>query len=253
MAITEVFPNPTVRNVIFQIIFPNLFYMEQKIGEIQLKIMPEFPESLLLQRQQILLADLGPNVKLQDLPEKPGMEAGNRIWQFKSPKGYDLNIMANSLDINSQVHKTYQNPAASVRFRDLIEYVLQHFFTVISVPLVQRVGLRYIDECPIPTKDTKTFLEYYNSTFPTSRFPIEQAEEMEFKAVVRMADYSLRYSEALRRDGPKYSLLLDFDGFALNVEPGKVLETTDKLHTSIVAEFEKTIKEPLVNFMRGKA
>jgi len=46
MQINEVFPNPTVKQVIFQIRFPNLFYLESKIGEYQLKIMQRFPESV---------------------------------------------------------------------------------------------------------------------------------------------------------------------------------------------------------------
>jgi hypothetical protein len=37
------------------------------------------------------------------------------------------------------------------------------------------------------------------------------------------------------------------------VESDKILKTTDRLHTSIVAEFEKTIKQPLLDFMRRKA
>jgi hypothetical protein len=39
MAIEEVFPNPTVKQVAFEIRFPNLFYLESKIGELQVKIM----------------------------------------------------------------------------------------------------------------------------------------------------------------------------------------------------------------------
>lgn len=38
MPINEVFVNPTVKQVIFQVKFPNLFFIESKIGDIQLKI-----------------------------------------------------------------------------------------------------------------------------------------------------------------------------------------------------------------------
>jgi uncharacterized protein (TIGR04255 family) len=156
------------------------------------------------------------------------------------------------LDINSQYHKTYDNAASEVKFRDLISFVLKSFFDVVRVPIVQRVGLRYIDDCPIPAKNNAAFLEYYNSTFPTDRFPIEHAEEMEFKTVVRREDYSLRFAEALRHDGSKYTLVLDFDGFAINVDPQRVLETTDKLHTLIIAEYENSIRQPVIDFMRRK-
>ena len=33
MPIHEVFPSPTVKQVIFQVRFPNLFYLESRMGE----------------------------------------------------------------------------------------------------------------------------------------------------------------------------------------------------------------------------
>ena len=47
----EIFSNPTVKKVIFQIRFPNLFFIENKIGDFQLKIMGMFPESKLIFRR----------------------------------------------------------------------------------------------------------------------------------------------------------------------------------------------------------
>ena len=34
----EIYPNPTVKRVIFQARFPNLFYLESKIGDLQLLV-----------------------------------------------------------------------------------------------------------------------------------------------------------------------------------------------------------------------
>jgi len=39
MAIAEIFPNPTVKSVFFEVRFPNLFYLEAKIGDLQLKVL----------------------------------------------------------------------------------------------------------------------------------------------------------------------------------------------------------------------
>ena len=109
MQINEVFPRPTVKTVIFQIRYPNLFYIENKIGELQIKIMDRFPESALLFLRQVLLADIGPEVKEEDRPKLDEM-MGTKIWQFTSPLEYKLNVQANSLDITSKIHKTYNNP-----------------------------------------------------------------------------------------------------------------------------------------------
>ena len=55
MAINEVFPNPTVKQVIFQIRFPALFAMESLVGDLQVKIMDNLPDSRLIQQTQVVI------------------------------------------------------------------------------------------------------------------------------------------------------------------------------------------------------
>ena len=251
MSISEVFPNPTAKEVIFQIRFPNLFYMENKIGELQLKIMKEFPQSTLLFRRQILFADIGPEVKLEDIPSDSDRETGKKIWQFKSDKNFKLNVLNDSLDITSEYHKTY-NLEGGDKFRDIIKFVLDHFFSVTSIPIINRIGLRYIDECPIPSKDNSAFKSYYKSSFPLDRFNLADASEMDFKTVVRNGDYHLRYIESLQKINDEYKLILDFDGFAENITSEDCLTITDDLHTIILEEYERTIKEPVYKYMRQR-
>ena len=250
MAIDEVFPNPTVKQVIFQIVFPNLFYIEKMIGDFQLKIMKEFPESTLLHRRQFAWADVGPEVKLTEVESKLEKEpTGQKIWQFKSPKDFLLNVQNNSLDITSSYHKTY-NLEGGEKFRDIIKLVLDKFFEVISLPIINRIGLRYIDECPIPSKDNATFISYYGSGFPIKRLNLADATEMDFKTIVKRKGYYLRYVESLQMVKDEYKLILDFDGFAMNVNPKDCLKVTDKLHQLISKEYEKTIKAPVKEYMR---
>ena len=251
MSINEVFPNSTVKQVIFQIKFPNLFYMENKIGDLQLKIMKEFPQSKLLFRRQLLFADIGPEGKLENIPGGSEKGTGKKIWQFKSDKNFQLNVSSDSLDITSEHHKTY-NLKGGDKFRDIIKFVLDCFFEVTSVPIINRIGLRYIDECPIPSKDNSTFISYYNSTFPLGRFNLADANEMDFKTVIRKDKYYLRYIESLRKVGDEYKLILDFDGFAENIDPEDCLTVTDDLHTIISEEYKRTIKEPVYKYMRQR-
>jgi len=250
MAIEEIFPNPTVKQVIFQIMFPNLFYIENKIGEFQLKIMNEFPESTLLHRRQFTWADVGPDIKLTEIESKLEKEpTGQRIWQFKSPKNFQMNVTSNTLDITSSYHKTY-NLEGGDKFRDIIEFVLDNFSQVIALPIIKRSGLRYIDECPIPSKENSVFRSYYNSVFPLDRFDLADAHEMDFKTVVKKGNYLLRYVESLQKVQDEYKLILDFDGLSTNVKPEDCLMVTDDLHQLISNEYEKTIKEPVKEYMR---
>ena len=251
MSIEEIFPNPTVKQVIFQIRFPNLFYMENKVGDLQVEIMEKFPESRLLIRKQVVFADIGPGVKLSDIQGDLGLDedTGRKVWQFKSDKDFQLSILSDSLDITSQYHKTY-NLEGSDKFRDIIEYVLDRFFRITSIPIINRIGLRYIDECPLPSKDNDTYKLYYDSAFPLDRFNLSDATEMDFKTVIKRGEYNLRYIESLQKTGDKYKLILDFDGFAVNISSQDYLRITDDLHAIISDEYERTIKEPVYEYMR---
>lgn len=253
MSINEVFPNPTVKKVIFQIKFPNLFFIEKRIGEFQLKIMNEFPESSLLFRRQVVFVDTGPEGKLENIPAELDNEKGKKIWQFTSPKGYKLNVLSDSLDITSEFHKTYNNHQSDNRFRDIIKLVFDSFSEIVAVPIkISRIGLRYIDECPIVSKNNRSFRLYYNSVFPLSRFNLSDAEEMDFKTVVRKGDYFLRYVESIRKIDEENKLILDFDAYAVDVTSENCLAATDTLHDLILEEYVKTIKEPVYRYMRRR-
>lgn len=251
MSIEEIFPNPTVKQVVFQIRFPNLFYMENKVGDLQVEIMEKFPESQLLIRKQLVFADIGPGIKLSDIQSDLGLdeETGRKVWQFKSEKGFQLSILSDSLDITSQYHKTY-NLEGSDKFRDIIEYVVDRFLRITSIPIINRIGLRYIDECPLPSKDNDTYRLYYDSAFPLERFNLSDATEMDFKTVIKKGEYYLRYIESLQKTGDEYKLTLDFDGFAVNISSKDYLRITDDLHTIISDEYERAIKEPVYEYMR---
>lgn len=247
MRTKEIFPYPTVKEVIFQIRFPNLFYIEDKIGELQLRIMKEFPNSSLLFRRQAFFVDAGPEAKERNI--KFDEEKGAKIWQFESPKKYKLNVLSNSLDISSNYHKSYDLGEGD-KFRDIIGFTVNNFLEIIRLPLITRIGLRYIDECPIPEKRNEKFLSYYGSTFPLSRFNIEDAIEMEFVTRTIKENYFLRYGESLKIVEGSYKLILDFDAYAENISPEIYLSTTDDLHNIISEEFFNTVKEPVRNYMR---
>ena len=252
MSTNEIYPNPTVKQVIFQIRFPNLFYIESKIGDLQLKIMQEFPESRLVHRRSVVFADLGPDVKLVDVTEDIKGEPLQKIWEFKSPKNVRLNVLSDSLDITSEHHKTY-NIGDVDKFRDVIEFVVDRFLSVTNIPVISRIGLRYIDECPMPpNKDNNSFKEFYNSAFPLNRFDLADAKEMATVALVKKGEYFMRYMERLVKIEDDWKLILDFDGIAQAVPKDNYLTVTDSLHEIISNEFHKTIREPVREYMRQR-
>jgi len=250
MGINEVFLRPTVKQVAFQILFPNLFGIENKIGEFQLKIFEKFPDSRLLTRRQVLFADIGPEGKMENIPSFDDTRLGNKIWQFLSANKYELNITNNSLTIISKVHKSY-NQGDGEKFRDIIEYVISPFITTINPPLINRLGLRYTDYCPIFEKNNKSFKEYYNTLFPLNKFKIEDSEEILFRGVTKRKKFNLIYMEQLlKAEEKKWEHIMDFDAFALNLKPSELVSVTDKLHDIISQEYNDRITEKFKEYMR---
>lgn len=249
MVITEVFPNPTVKQVAFELKFPNLFYLENKIGDFQMKIMGDYPKSELLYRRNIVFADLGPKGDFKPLEE----DVGKKIWEFSSDdKGSKISITTNSLTIISEHYKTYNLDNAH-KFRDAIKSVVNSFIEIMGLSVFSRIGLRYIDECPVPAMNNEQFKSYYNSTFPIDRFNMTDVIEMVFRTVVRRGSLNLIYIEALRKnDQNVYKLILDFDGFAKDIPSKDFLNVVDEMHRLISAEYETTIKEPVYEYMRRK-
>lgn len=252
MAISEVFPKPTVKEVHFQIRFPNLFFIERKIGDFQLRIMRRFPESRLVLKRHFLLGELPLDGRVELQPDAPDPNATEKIWQFDSKDGVTVNVATSSLGIHSTQHKTYDHADATDKFRDVIELVVAPFLEITSLPILTRIGLRYIDLCPIPSRSSDEFAGYYNSALPLQRFKLEDARELQTIAVVRRGDCFLRYAEAvqIKEDGG-LQLKLDFDGFTESVDASSYLNTTDRLHDTISAEYESSIKEPVYAYMRG--
>jgi uncharacterized protein (TIGR04255 family) len=253
MAKDEVFIKPTVKEVHFEIRFPNLFYIESKIGDFQVKVMEKFPESKLLFQHQFLLADTGIDGKLQAPPDLGDSGAVNKIWSFTSGTGVEVIVKNNSLGILSRKHKTYSNPSSDEKFRDMIEFVVTNFITVMAIPVIKRIGLRYIDKCPIPNMNNVEFQKWYNTTFPLNRFNLSNATEMTFKTTVKRGAYFLRFSETLNKKNGGYILVLDFDGFAEELKPAQYLSVADGLHTIISEEYFLSVKEPVLDFMRQKS
>ena len=248
----EVFPNPTVLQVVFQIRFPSLFFIEGRLGDIQLAIMSQFPESEVRLHRAVLLAQgMDPEAMVKQLPPP---ESTMKIWTFKNRLGVVVELKQDSLTILSTQHKSYKTGPGS--FRSVIEFVLASLLKLVPIPVVTRLGLRYIDACPVPNFSTDGIASYYNSTLPLNRFGAESISgEMVMRATVaRGQNRRLQYAEQLQpadaTTGTPAKLILDFDASAENIIPESILSVADDLHSLIRAEFEATIKQPVIDWMR---
>lgn len=250
MTIEEVFPNPTVKSVIFQIRFPALFAMESLIGDFQTKIMEQFPESRQIIRARIIMAEVGADKNGPEQLQEADTGAAKKIWQFESESGTVMNVTRDSLALTSSVHKTYANPEADVRFRDAIQLAVENLLRTTKIPKFRRIGLRYINNCPVPEGGIEEFRRWYDSALPLDRFEMDDALELQLLARVRRGGCHLAFRETLEKKGDDRILTLDFDAYEEGIKAERYLEVSDHLHTLVSEEYERSIKEPVYDYMR---
>lgn len=244
----EIFPNPVVKQVAFEVRFPNLFFIEGRIGEFQVQVMKDFPQSeLILRRSVMFFAGTPENIK--DLASQQGTDSVDKIWQFKSAIGTKLEISSKNLVLTSDHHRSYKY-GEEPTFRTIIKRVIDPFFEMVKLSVVQRIGLRYINECPIFDRNTEHFNECYNSILPLGRFRLENVTNMDCAVVTSAEKCQFRHLESMRLTVERDVLALDIDAWSENVPVEKFMDATDTLYDTISSDFMATVKEPILEFMR---
>ena len=247
----EIFKNPTVKEVIFKITFPSFFSIEGKIGEFQLGIMDRFPKSKLLYSHSFIIGQ-GPGSQI----DKEESFSPTKIWQFMTEaEDIVLNITNESLDISSKQHKTYNNShsKSEERFRDTVSNVVDGFLDLVKVNVINRIGLRYVDNCPLPeTLSVPTFLEYYNSSVNLKNLEIEKFDTVnrwytEIDTINENGVY-LKFKEILTK-AETWIYNLDFDGAMLKIPAAEYLKCLDLIHLQTSKQYLAHINSPVIEIM----
>lgn len=241
----EVFPNAPLVEVAYEVRFPNMFSIPQAIGEFQIKIMDDFPKASQLFTTQIAIEDGIPKISAEN--------AGRSIpsWQFESETGKTkIVIRTDRLSIISQEYNSYDH-SSGIKFRDAINKIVTEFLQIVPIKKFARIGLRYIDHCPLDEKTNQYFTNYYIPVFDIEKNKVEDIFESHIVIRKKIGVYGLLYQCKISKIEDNYKYILDFDSYAENVHSAKFLSVTDELRRIDRGEFFSSITENFKQKMRG--
>lgn len=242
----EVLKNPSVVEVVFEVRFPNLFYIAQKIGEYQLEIMDDFPKASQIIEQSVVIGGAKANVSDENI-EKP-----IPFWQFENKTGKTkIIIRSNRLNIISQEYKSYNHPEVDNRFRDLITKIVPTFLEKVPIKNFSRVGIRYIDYCPLEERNNEYFETFYIPVININKYKIEDIVENHVLIRTKRGNYYLLFQCGIRQFEGKYQYYLDYDGYANDIGTDNFIVVTDDLQKMIKKEYYSNITEKFKQYMRG--
>ncbi len=113
-----------------------------------------------------------------------------------------------------------------------------------------RLGIRYIDHCPLEKLENEYFKNFYTPLFDIDRYKLEDIIENRMLFRVRKKNYQLLFQSAIREIDNSYKYIMDFDGYSINVEASNFLNVTDELKHLIKKEFLSNITENFKEYMR---
>lgn len=245
MSDDEVYTNPPVKQVVFQVKFPNLFYIENKVGDFQMEIMDRFPDSVLALQKVIFAGEVKKGDNFDSIPEN----GVRKIWKFTSKLGTELELQNDSLTLSSDHHVSYALGDPEKQFKDVMCFAVDRLLKTVPIPVFTRIGLRYVNHCPIMSASNRSFYTFYDSCLPLRRFPLSQATDAETVVVTNLdSGFGLIYKEKLVLG--EHELILDMDAFHGQAKSSEYVGIADNLHVIISEQFWKTAKEPMRAYMR---
>jgi len=240
----EVFANSPLFEVAFEVRFPHLFYIAQKIGEFQLDIVDDFPKSSQVFTQSFVFGE-----KREVIPDKDNVNA-IPSWQFENETGKTrIVVYSNKLNIISREYKSYNHPSEK-KFKDLITKILSVFAKTVPMKKFSRIGIRYIDHCPLERLDNEYFKNYYNPIFNIDKYKVEDILDNLFMVNIKREQYNLLFQCGIRKLDVGYKYIMDYDGYATEIEADSCITTTDELRRLIKKEFLSNITEDFKKYMR---
>jgi len=209
--INEVFKNPAVIEVAYEVRFPPQFYISRKIGDYQLVILDEFPESS--QQVQTMVTLDANGVALKDEANKPVLN-----WVFENVDSKTkITVKQNSLSIISTEFKSYDSGPEN-KFKDVVSQVVSKFRKHIPIKNFTRLGLRYIDRCPLDELTNEYFGKFYMPVIDINKYRLEDLIDTLIQIRMKKPPHYLHFQSGIKLFGEKYKYFMDFDGYAQNVD-----------------------------------
>lgn len=242
----EVFPKAPLIEVAYEVRFPSLFYIPQEIGAFQLKIMDDYPKASQLLSTQIAIEDGVPKV----VGEAGGKATSSWLFQSENEKT-KVTVKLDRLSISSSEYNSYDHPSGK-KFRDVINKIVTEFLQIFPIKKFTRIGLRYIDHCPLDEKSNEYFTNYYVPVFDVNKYKIDDMIENHIVMRMTKGDYNLLFQCKIAKINEFYKYILDFDSYAINIDSTDFLTVTDDLRRLDRSEFLSNITENFRIYMRGE-
>jgi len=228
----EVFPNPAVREVAFEIRFPPRLRVNAELWRFQDHLAEEYPNP---DSEAVLM---------------PPSAAPINVSVFQSPAtGRTVKVSQQNFVLAFTRYTCFEDFKAEVLAKTRV------FCETFEVKSLTRVGLRYVNEIILPTgEDRASMLRFVRPIIDFSRVGIESVEEFFTQIRIRHRNHMVLLRSVTLPDSERRNraYVLDIDCHSQGALPFGSLESVlDEYHDTAQRYFLDHITEEFKNKMRG--
>jgi uncharacterized protein (TIGR04255 family) len=232
---------PPLSEVVFEINFPRLFAVEDRIADYQQRVLETYPES-----GDEFVLHLPPAVAIGKAPKPEGSLTPVRSFVFKNKANSRIvrvSVVHFNLIVSDYLHFEDYKGALLAALKPAVE--------IFQLSRVERVGLRYINRIPIPQKQASaTYRDYVRSPIDSRVFEPHQINSFLTEVSLDLGNNkNLTIRSGLlpaQGDSETRKYLVDLDcsspeGVALS---GRAIsDLLDDYHESIESEFKRAMTD----------
>ena len=205
----------------------------------------------------------------------PRLRVAPEMWRFQEvleteypevaletallPNGATVSVTVFQDQLKARVIKVSpQNMAlafsAYSNFEDFKEEVLkrsERFCEIFNVSSLIRVGLRYVNEIPLPTQEPESLTTYVKPLVEFDRIPLDSVQQFALQMAAKLDDHMILVRTALLA-GPIRTYVLDIDAYAETVKAtSEIRALLDRFHDSVQRVFLDHVTDEFKQVMRG--
>jgi uncharacterized protein (TIGR04255 family) len=224
----EVFPANPIREVDFEIRFAPRLRVQAEMWRFQEDLMSEYPEV--------------------------GLESA------LLPNGATLNVTVFQNQVKARVIKVSpQNMALAFsayrnfeEFKEEVQKRSSSFSGIFDVTSLTRIGLRYVNEIPLPTQQSESMTQWVKPLVEFDRFPLDCLQQFALQMTAKQDDHMILVRTAMLA-GPIRTYILDIDAYTETEKPTtEIGALLDRFHDSVQRVFLDHVTEEYKKVMRGE-
>jgi len=224
----EVFPANPIREVDFEIRFTPRLRVQAEMWRFQESVVAEYPD-----------------VGLESALLPNGITLSVSVFQN----------LAKARLIKVSVQNMALAFSAYANFEDFKEEVLKRsagFCNIFDVSSITRVGLRYVNEIPLPTQQAESMAKYVNPLVDFDRIPLGSVQQFALQLSAQVGDHMIQVRTAMLA-GPVRTYILDIDAYTETIKSADEIGTLlDRFHDTAQNVFLDHVTEDYKQVMRAQ-